>query len=97
MNLLLKVCYHFGIIYRCFISLQVQALFSILYSNKELSSANLTDTQLLPVALHLSPANLQRFSVSSTDFRVLTPLFDDQRKFCSYTTAKQVGLKLATN
>ncbi|XP_023726242.1 uncharacterized protein LOC111874734 isoform X3 [Cryptotermes secundus] len=69
--------------------LQVQAIFNILYSNRELSSANLTEAQLLPVALQLSPANLLRFSVASTDFRVLSSLFE-QMKFCSYITAKQV-------
>jgi hypothetical protein len=74
------------------ISLQVQALFGILYSNGELTSANLTDEQLLPVALQLSPVNLLGFNVSQTDFRVLKPLFE-QRK-ASYATAKQVRTKL---
>lgn len=74
------------------ISLQVRALFSILYSNRQLSSANLTDAQLLPVALQLSPANLLGFNVSQTDFRVLKPL-TEQRK-ASYATAKQVRIKL---
>lgn len=69
--------------------LQVQAIFNILYSNRELSSANLTEAQLLPVALQLSPANLLRFNISSTDFRVLSSLFE-QMKLCSYITAKQI-------
>jgi hypothetical protein len=52
------------------------------------------DTQLLPVALQLSPANLLRFNVSSTDFRVLTPLFEQKKSSCSYVTAKQVRTKV---
>jgi uncharacterized protein YjbI with pentapeptide repeats len=75
-----------------FISLQVRALFSILYSNRDLSSANLTDAQLLPVALQLSPANLVGFNISHTDFRVLTTVFKEGK--VSYATAKQVRTKL---
>lgn len=74
------------------VSLQVQALFSILYSNRELSSANLTDAQLLPVALQLSPTNLLGFNVSHTDFGVLKTLFEERK--ASYATAKQVRTKL---
>ncbi|XP_069695018.1 uncharacterized protein [Periplaneta americana] len=70
--------------------LQVQTLFNILYSNGNLSSANLTERELLPVALQLSPANLQRFNINTTDFRVLTSLFIKQEKLCSYATAKQI-------
>ncbi|KAJ4445589.1 hypothetical protein ANN_12270, partial [Periplaneta americana] len=70
--------------------LQVQTLFNILYSNGNLSSANLTEKELLPVALQLSPANLQNFNINTTDFRVLTSLFVKQEKLCSYATAKQI-------
>ncbi|PSN41287.1 hypothetical protein C0J52_09873, partial [Blattella germanica] len=67
--------------------LQVRALFNVMYPDGELSSANLTEGQLYPVALKLLPQNLQRFNVTLTDFKILFTLHDEKY---SYSTAFQI-------
>nr|CAD7402023.1 unnamed protein product [Timema poppensis] len=67
--------------------LQSRVLFTRLFRGATLTSANL-DT-VLPLALKLSPRNLQRFVINQTDFRLLLTLPPDHREG-SLITANQV-------
>nr|CAD7428153.1 unnamed protein product [Timema monikensis] len=67
--------------------LQARVLFTRLFHGANLTSANL-DT-VLPLALKLSPRNLQRFMINQTDFRLLLALPPDHREG-SLITANQV-------
>nr|CAD7572976.1 unnamed protein product [Timema californicum] len=64
-----------------------RVLFTRLFRGATLTSANL-DT-VLPLALKLSPRNLQRFVINQTDFRLLLTLPPDHREG-SLITANQV-------
>ncbi|KAJ9592308.1 hypothetical protein L9F63_001204, partial [Diploptera punctata] len=66
--------------------LQIRALFSVMYPHSNLTSANLSDV-LLPVALQLTPENLQKFNITTTDFEVLSA---SSLEGCSFSTALQV-------
>nr|CAD7596307.1 unnamed protein product [Timema genevievae] len=67
--------------------LQSRVLFTRLFHGANLTTANL-DT-VLPLALKLSPRNLQRFMINQTDFRILLALPPDHREE-SLITAYQV-------